>query len=69
MDVKQALLGALLATLLHWLSEFWHHFGHAQAAKRTGYPMSGVCAVGPLATLSIHPTNRPCPAVSTSNAL
>lgn len=55
---KQAILGGLIATKLHWLSEFWHHIGHAQAAKQTGYPMSGVCANGPIAT-SMYPPDEP----------
>jgi Zn-dependent protease len=37
-----AVLGGLLATALHFLSEFVHHLGHAVAARQTGYPMSGV---------------------------
>lgn len=55
---EQAVLGGFLAMLLHWLSEFWHHVGHAQAAKQTGYPMSGVCFVGPLAS-SLYPPEEP----------
>jgi len=39
-----ALLFGLLCTLLHWLSNLVHHFGHARAARRTGYPMTGVRA-------------------------
>jgi hypothetical protein len=58
LDVKQAFLGGLVATILHWLNEFGHHFGHAQAAKQTGYPMSGVCANGPLAA-SLYPPDEP----------
>ena len=55
---EQALLGGLLATLLHWFNEFWHNLGHAQAAKQTGYPMSGVCFVGPLGS-SLYPPDEP----------
>ena len=55
---EHALIGGFLATLLHWLGELWHHLGHAQAAKQTGYPMSGVCAVGPLAA-SLYPPGEP----------
>ena len=58
LSYKQAILGGLLATTLHWLSEFWHQFGHAQAAKQTGYPMSGMCANGPIAT-SLYPPDEP----------
>ena len=55
---EQAILGGFLATLLHWFNEFWHNLGHAQAAKRTGYPMSGVCFVGPLGS-SLYPPDEP----------
>ncbi len=42
LDWAQALLGGLIGTLLHWLGELWHHVGHARAARKTGYPMTGV---------------------------
>jgi hypothetical protein len=32
----------LLCAILHWLSELVHNLGHAWAARRSGYPMSGV---------------------------
>jgi hypothetical protein len=38
----EAILGSLLAVLLHWVSVIAHHFGHAWAARRTGYPMTGI---------------------------
>jgi hypothetical protein len=37
-----AILIALLAVALHWLSELFHQLGHAKAARRTGYPMMGI---------------------------
>ena len=37
-----AILGALLATLLHYLADTVHQLGHAWAARRTGHPMTGV---------------------------
>jgi hypothetical protein len=58
LEPKQAILGGLLATLLHWISEMWHNLGHAQAARQTGYPMSGVCFAGPLAS-SLYPPQEP----------
>lgn len=58
LSLKQAILGGFIATEIHWLSEFWHHFGHAQAARQTGYPMSGICANGPIAT-SLYPPDEP----------
>jgi Zn-dependent protease len=38
----QAIVGGLIATLLYWVSYLVHHLGHAYAARRTGYPMSGI---------------------------
>ena len=35
-----ALAGGVLAAALHFVSELWHQRGHAQAAARTGYPMT-----------------------------
>ncbi len=55
---EQAVVGGLLATAVHWFSELWHNVGHAQAAKMTGYPMSGVCFTGPLAA-SLYPPDEP----------
>ncbi|GAC1330236.1 MAG: hypothetical protein NVSMB17_07370 [Candidatus Dormibacteria bacterium] len=37
-----ALVGAALLVLLHWVSETWHNFGHFTGARRTGFPMEGV---------------------------
>ena len=37
-----ALLGGIAAAGLHWLADFCHQLGHAWAARRVGYPMSGV---------------------------
>lgn len=55
---EHAIIGGLLATAVHWLSELWHNVGHAQAAKMTGYPMSGVCFTGPFA-FSLYPPDEP----------
>ena len=52
------IIGALAATGAHWLGELIHQLGHSIAAKRTGYPMSGVYFWGPIAT-SIYPKNEP----------
>ena len=38
----QAILAGLVGTLLYWLTYLVHHLGHAYAARRTGYPMSGI---------------------------
>jgi hypothetical protein len=37
-----ALLGGFLGAILHYLSELWHQVCHSWAARRTGYPMTGV---------------------------
>ncbi|MCP4356544.1 MAG: hypothetical protein GY796_00805 [Chloroflexi bacterium] len=39
LTIGQAILGGLLATLLHWVNVFGHHLGHAAAARRVGYPL------------------------------
>jgi len=38
----EAIAGSLLAVMLHWASDIAHHLGHAWAARRTGYPMTGI---------------------------
>jgi hypothetical protein len=43
--------------LLHFFAEWWHQFGHAQAAEQTGYPMEGMEFTGPLAQ-SQYPANE-----------
>ena len=53
-----ALAGGVLATALHFVSELWHQRGHAQAAARTGYPMTGVRLWGVLGT-SLYPPDEP----------
>lgn len=53
-----AVLGGLLATLLHWLAGLLHHLGHAWAAQRTGYPMREVRLLHVLA-ISIYPRDEP----------
>lgn len=54
---KQAIAGGLVGTLLHWLSELFHNFGHARAADLTGFPMQGIDFWGPIAT-SVYPENE-----------
>lgn len=53
-----AVAGGLLATALHYLSEFWHQTGHARAAEQTGYPMTGVHLWGILGA-SVYPDDEP----------
>ncbi|MFL7840012.1 MAG: hypothetical protein ACK2T4_04435 [Candidatus Promineifilaceae bacterium] len=51
------LLGGILVTKIHYLSDLWHHLGHARAAEQTGYPMKGLTFIGPIAR-SIYPENE-----------
>lgn len=37
-----AIAFGLLATLLHIAAELWHQLGHAAAARKVGWPMSGL---------------------------
>lgn len=52
-----ALFWGLAATVFHWMSELVHNFGHAWAAQRTGYPMTGIRFWGTLAT-SVYPADE-----------
>ena len=52
-----SLWGGFTGAVLQYASELWHHLGHAVAARRTGYPMSGITFLGPLA-LSRYPANE-----------
>jgi hypothetical protein len=55
-----ALLGGAIVVLLHTLSEIVHQLGHAWAARRTGYPMSGVrFGVLGLFAASLYPPDEP----------
>ena len=54
----EAVVGGLIGVVLHWLSEFIHQVGHAVAARRTGYPMTGVRFWGVLST-SLYPGDEP----------
>lgn len=42
LPVGTAVLAGFLAATLHYLFELWHCLSHAVAARRTGYPMSGI---------------------------
>jgi Zn-dependent protease len=54
----QAIAAGLLAAALHWASEITHQLGHAWAARRTGYPMTGIRFWGPLGA-SVYPADEP----------
>lgn len=49
---------AAVAAVGHTLLEIWHQLGHAIAAQRTGYPMTGIRLWGPLGR-SIYPKDEP----------
>lgn len=53
-----AIVGGLAAVALHWLAGLVHHLGHAWAARRTGFPMSGIhCRL--LLCASRYPRHEP----------
>lgn len=52
-----ALIGGLVAALLHYSSELWHQLGHAAAARSTGHPMSGMLFWAGLGT-SLYPRDE-----------
>ncbi len=54
----EAVGGSLVVVILHGLSEFAHQLGHAWAARRTGYPMTGVRFWG-LFSASVYPVDEP----------
>lgn len=49
---------SLAGTLLHWVSDVLHQFGHAWAARQTGHPMVGI-RLWWLLTSSIYPSDEP----------
>lgn len=53
-----ALIAGVLAAGIHVISEFFHHLGHAFAARRVGYPMKGVTFLWVLAA-SVYPSDEP----------
>ena len=40
--IGSALFGGVIVVVLHWFCETVHQLGHAWAARRTGYPMTGM---------------------------
>jgi hypothetical protein len=54
----KAIVGGLIAALLHFASDILHQLGHAWAARQTGYPMTGVRLWGVLST-SVYPRDEP----------
>ncbi|MFY9614836.1 MAG: hypothetical protein WAT58_05500 [Candidatus Dormiibacterota bacterium] len=39
---KRALAGGVLLALTHWGLEMWHNLSHAETARMTGHPMTGI---------------------------
>src|SRR5258708_18627404 len=64
MSREAALGAAFVAVLLHYLSVLVHQLGHAWAARRTGYPMSGIRIgfLGVLGSTLYPPQERALPA-------
>ena len=58
----EAIVGGLVAALLHYGSEIVHNLGHAWAARRTGYPMTGVRLQGLIGSSLYPPDEPPLPA-------
>jgi hypothetical protein len=64
LSVGEAIVGGLLGAILHWIVDTLHQLGHAWAARRTGYPMTGVRFWWVLSS-SIYPADEPhLPAVT-----
>lgn len=42
LTVLDSIFAGILATLLHWLGEIIHQYGHFLAAKAVGHPMNGL---------------------------
>src|ERR1700737_5522232 len=53
-----ALVGGLIAALLHVCSEVFHQLGHAAAARAPGYPMTGIRLWWMLGS-SVYPADEP----------
>lgn len=58
LSAVEAIVAALIAVGLHWLSETLHQLGHAFVARRVGYPMRGIRYWG-LLSLSLYPRDEP----------
>lgn len=56
--IGEAIVGGLVAAVLHYGGEIVHNLGHARAARQTGYPMMGVLLVGVLG-VSLYPSDEP----------
>lgn len=57
LSLAETLSVAVLSMIGYWLSEHWHHVGHALAASSTGHPMAGVRYVV-WRGVSLYPANE-----------
>ena len=58
--IGSALFGGLIVVILHWFSETVHQLGHAWAARRTGYPMTGIrFGTGAILSTALYPRDEP----------
>lgn len=57
-SIGEAIFVGGTAVVLHWLSELFHHLGHALAARRVGYPMQKLISWYLLMT-SVYPKDEP----------
>ena len=58
LTLVEALIGAVIGTALWWSGETIHQLGHGWAARRVGYPMTGIRYWGVLST-SLYPRDEP----------
>ncbi|MBI5567479.1 MAG: hypothetical protein HY870_21445 [Chloroflexi bacterium] len=58
LPIGTAIVGGLIATVLHYVSDTLHQLGHAFVAKRTGFPMTGIRFWFVLST-AIYPSGEP----------
>ena len=58
LPIGTAIVGGFVAMVLHYASDAAHQLGHAFAAKRTGYPMTGIRFWFVLST-SLYPADEP----------
>ncbi|HEX7586736.1 MAG TPA: hypothetical protein VF478_00320, partial [Anaerolineae bacterium] len=58
LSVGEAIIGALIAAALYWISDTVHQLGHARAAQQTGHPMLGVRYWGVLSS-SLYSADEP----------
>jgi hypothetical protein len=58
LPIGAAIFGGLIAAVLHYVSDALHQLGHAFAAKRVGYPMTGIRFWFVLST-ALYPPDEP----------